>query len=369
MTTTEQAFDARVRQLTSALRVLVDGAPPVLEGWLQQLKEVLGLDQVGAYGVQLEPTGFALDGAFSHGFSLPHTQVVAEMNALLRAVPRWAFFNPARPEPVQRNRVVRMGAFAEDWASLSRSPSLLRSRFGMNDAARETLAASAERSAETCGRIGVEGQSLLRTLVCEGDTLLSWVGGFRAEPFTQAESRLLAAVLPALQRRLSTERLLGSSKVTSLALAAALEEISRPAYVVTARGGVAATNALGRAALERSPEGVRRALAEALPQGERCERFRVTSLQGPGLPPHALLVEMGGPDASGLAAVAARRWGLTDREREVLIQVAHGRANKTISVELGCSDKTVELHVTRLLRKTGVESRSALIAKMWQQHG
>jgi DNA-binding CsgD family transcriptional regulator len=358
-----------VRQLTDALRVLVDGAPPVLEGWLGQLKEVLGLEQVAGYGVQIEPTGFALDGAFSQGFPRTHAQLLGEMNGLLRAAPRWGFFNPARPEPLQRNRAVRMGAFAAEWASVSRSPSLLRSRYGMNDVARHALADSVERSAETYARMGVGGQSILRALICEGDVLLSWIGGLRAEPFTQADSRLLAAVIPALMRRLSTERLLGTSRVTSLALAAALEEISRPAYVVTAKGGVAATNALGRAALGRSPEGVRRALVEALQAGEKSERFRVTSLLGPGLPMHALLVEAGGPDASGLAAVAARRWGLTEREREVLVQIAHGRANKTISVELGCSDKTVELHVTRLLRKTEVDSRSALIAKMWQQHG
>lgn len=369
MATREKSLDEQARSLIEPLRILVDGGPPVLEGWLKELTQWLRLERAASYGVQLGPEGFSLEGALGVGFPLGNAHLVAEMNALLKSTSRWGFFNPARPEPTQRNRAVRTGALEEDWKGLSQTPRLLRSRFGMDQAAQDALAASVGRTVETFRRIGLAGQHQLRTLVCEGDTLLSWVGGFRREPFTQAEARLLNAVTPALVRRLSLERLLGTSHVTTLALAAALEEIARPAYLVTAKGRVEAANTLGRAALERSPAGVRKSLSEALAQGERSERYRVTWLEGAGLPRHALLVESGGPDAGGLAAVAARRWGLTEREREVLVQIAHGRANKAISVALGCSDKTVELHVTRLLRKTEVDSRSALIAKLWRQQG
>jgi NarL family two-component system response regulator LiaR len=55
---------------------------------------------------------------------------------------------------------------------------------------------------------------------------------------------------------------------------------------------------------------------------------------------------------------------LTRREREVLEQIAHGRSNKRIALELGISEKTVKAHVGHLLSKLGVADRTqaALLA-------
>jgi NarL family two-component system response regulator LiaR len=55
---------------------------------------------------------------------------------------------------------------------------------------------------------------------------------------------------------------------------------------------------------------------------------------------------------------------LTPREREVLGLVAEGLANKEIAARLGISEKTVKAHVTRVLDKLGVQSRTqaALVA-------
>jgi DNA-binding NarL/FixJ family response regulator len=55
---------------------------------------------------------------------------------------------------------------------------------------------------------------------------------------------------------------------------------------------------------------------------------------------------------------------LTRREQEVLEQLAHGRSNKRIALELGISEKTVKAHVGRLLAKLGVADRTqaALLA-------
>ena len=55
---------------------------------------------------------------------------------------------------------------------------------------------------------------------------------------------------------------------------------------------------------------------------------------------------------------------LTPREREVLGHVAEGRANKEIAARMGISEKTVKAHVTRVLEKLGVQSRTqaALVA-------
>ncbi len=56
------------------------------------------------------------------------------------------------------------------------------------------------------------------------------------------------------------------------------------------------------------------------------------------------------------------RWErLTEREREVLLLIAAGRSNKGIAHEMGISEKTVEYHVTNILGKLGVSSRTEAI--------
>lgn len=64
-------------------------------------------------------------------------------------------------------------------------------------------------------------------------------------------------------------------------------------------------------------------------------------------------------------AIAA--WQLTPRQAEVLARVVAGLANKEIASELDCADNTIELHVTRLLRKAEVTSRTQLIARFWSE--
>jgi two-component system, NarL family, response regulator LiaR len=50
--------------------------------------------------------------------------------------------------------------------------------------------------------------------------------------------------------------------------------------------------------------------------------------------------------------------GLTERETEVLRLVARGRANKEIARDLGIAEKTVKTHVSSILGKLGVQSRT-----------
>jgi DNA-binding CsgD family transcriptional regulator len=54
---------------------------------------------------------------------------------------------------------------------------------------------------------------------------------------------------------------------------------------------------------------------------------------------------------------------LTAREQEVLGLLREGLANKEIADTLGCAVRTVEFHVSNLLRKVGASSRLELVAR------
>src|SRR5216683_1622051 len=49
---------------------------------------------------------------------------------------------------------------------------------------------------------------------------------------------------------------------------------------------------------------------------------------------------------------------LSEREREVLLRLAHGSANKQIARDLSIAEKTVKTHVSSILGKLGVQSRT-----------
>ena len=65
--------------------------------------------------------------------------------------------------------------------------------------------------------------------------------------------------------------------------------------------------------------------------------------------------------AAKRAAIAAQVAQLTPREREVMSLVVAGKANKVIASELGLSQKTVEVHRARVMRKMHAESVAQLV--------
>ena len=61
------------------------------------------------------------------------------------------------------------------------------------------------------------------------------------------------------------------------------------------------------------------------------------------------------------ADVKRRLDSLTPREREVMALVVDGRANKVIAVDLGLSERTVEIHRANVMEKMGARSVAHLV--------
>jgi len=69
------------------------------------------------------------------------------------------------------------------------------------------------------------------------------------------------------------------------------------------------------------------------------------------------------------AALAERIERLTPREREVMELVVAGKANKVVAIELDISERTVELHRGRIMRKMKARSLPELMQMVFEAQG
>ena len=151
-------------------------------------------------------------------------------------------------------------------------------------------------------------------------------------------------------------------RISPAVLSAALEAIQSPAFVVRGRVDVIQANARGRALLDSDRERVTRALSGGAAELGRFPVEHVPDVEVVVLP------DLDG-DARARLVTITRRWGLTPRQSSVLALVAQGESNRTVAARLGCSEKTVELHVSALLAKTRCASRAQLVAAFWTVAG
>ena len=142
-----------------------------------------------------------------------------------------------------------------------------------------------------------------------------------------------------------------------------LDALAEPAFLIDARGHLQHANREGVAWLERDRREVMERLARVA--GGDTAGLRVTPLAGGG-PAHLLVIaERVGDEHPRKVERFCERHRFTPREKQVLALVTRGEPNRRIANELCCSEKTVELHVTHLLRKCTVTSRTELVAAFW----
>jgi DNA-binding NarL/FixJ family response regulator len=90
-----------------------------------------------------------------------------------------------------------------------------------------------------------------------------------------------------------------------------------------------------------------------------CEAVRAVAagdtLLAPPIARRLVESQLGG--AGVRTALKTRFDTLTQRERDIVRRLAHGRSNAALAEELALSEATVKTHVTRLLSKLGARSR------------
>jgi DNA-binding CsgD family transcriptional regulator len=340
-----RASPAQIAEIERRLAVLDLDDGPALPWLVHSLSEVLGSPTAIAYGCSDDGERVHCD--FVHA-SWP---VAERMLPLLDGVlakhgATGPGYDPRRPEPRQRNRAL----FLEETIG------------GTRAAGKEVLANAPTREALTIA--GIWGQDQLRALVCDGPSLLAWLGAFSPDDFDEAQRRTFDALLPAIQRRLSVERRLAIAEWALPALDAALEDAGTPSAIVRADGRLVHANTAARAARERDRRDFAAKLDDSL--HGRSDAFRLVPLACRGLPEHYLAIATPSREeaVSARCARAAATWSLTPRQRDVLEQMVLGLPNKTIAAVLAMSERTVEVHVGSILTKAQQESRAAVIARV-----
>ncbi|HEX8706582.1 MAG TPA: LuxR C-terminal-related transcriptional regulator [Myxococcaceae bacterium] len=366
MKSTERTLIADLQGVIDTLKPGVDVLPQLMG----LLREGLGAERMVAYGVDVAPEHYQASFCHASGFPQPEGALLETLNGFLRQQPNpWGYYDPAKPPAAQRNQALhfRPHAEVETGAPLYDAREEAWGRLGIAPEEQARVRERVSTGALTLYRqLGMEQMFQLRALVCEDQALLAWVGALRSEPFTPHEQKLLQDLMTPLRRRLQLDLRLREAGLLGTALEAALEALGQPAYVTTATGRVVHANRVGRARTARSArhleESVRRHVS-----GEASPETTITALRVPGLATHYLVVDRN-VDARNDARVRvlAERWGLTARECDVLENIIQGASNKAIAARLGCAERTVEVHVTHVLSKSQVESRSALIAKFFQ---
>lgn len=336
----QRGADSKVRELVTDLSTLDEGHAPALSWLTPRLRELLDAEPGASYGLSVDGAHARLD--FIH-LDRGAPQMADEFARYLSGAPvRFAYYDPVSPEPAQRNRAMRLAEVEQ----LERKP----------------VPASFRQLLVRCDLSARVDQ--LRLLVCDGPTLLAWVGGFRDGAFTAAEAQLLQAIAPALRRRLILERQLADGAAASLGLAAALEAVAAPAFLLNPRGLLAHANAAGRAELDRDRSAVLAAVSARAPS--EGGPYAVTRFVVPGQGEFRLAVRKAAPaDLQPRVQAAAQRWKLTGRQAEVLGLLARGLSNRSIAANLHCAERTAELHVSAILFKAEAQNRAQLVARLW----
>ena len=158
---------------------------------------------------------------------------------------------------------------------------------------------------------------------------------------------------------------------TPSALRATLDALGRAAMVVDGAGELIEANAAARALVGANGDSLLEELGACAASGDEHERWTFQAV-GAGEGRRAFLLTARSPVVVARASsvpvsveAAANHWRLTARQHEILNRVVEGKPNRAIAEMLGIAERTVEAHLTAVFVKAHVESRAALIGRVF----
>ncbi len=225
----------------------------------------------------------------------------------------------------------------------------------------ELSPASRGRARELLRGLGIAGYDVMRVVVCDGSAFLAWVGVMRRTEFTEQELLAFQQVVPQLRAHLALAQRLRHAELFEAGFAIVLEALAEPAFLLRRDGRLVASNrAAGELGL--APAELREQLGRAL--SDQAAEWSARPVGSGPEPGGYLVVRRCGGLSSRAIATAGRRWTLTRAETRVLERLAQGCSNKEIARALCCSVRTVEIHVSAILRKGSCENRAAVVAEL-----
>jgi DNA-binding CsgD family transcriptional regulator len=144
-----------------------------------------------------------------------------------------------------------------------------------------------------------------------------------------------------------------------------LESLRRPAVVLDATGRVILQNDAATQRVRANPDAMRIFRDETgrpWAAGAFVLNAHASQLGGCSI----LVWEPTRVSSADVAINCAQRWNLTKRQAQVLSLLVEGKCNKAIAEALRCAVRTVELHVSAVLEKSGCDARTRLVACAWQ---
>jgi DNA-binding CsgD family transcriptional regulator len=301
---------------------------------LPRVRELLATEIVCVYSVAENGTAWQLSRYHAQGFPASFQRRFGEF--LASGPRRFGVYDAGRPEPTQRNRVI--------------DSTQLAARTGQPIALQHVFEP-----------VGLAQHGHLRVLLCEGASLLGWFGTLSRERFQPRHRSMLRALAAPMQRRLLAERRFARGELAAVAMDALLDAVAAPAFILDTRAGIRELNAPARRLLDADGDAIRTALADAVAGRPTVRRVQLTRLQARGIADHWLAV-VDVDRVEACVGAASQRFGLTQREAEVLLWVVRGASNQRIAAELACSERNVEAHLARMFTKADVASRTALVA-------
>ncbi|MFT3692438.1 MAG: LuxR C-terminal-related transcriptional regulator [Kofleriaceae bacterium] len=330
-----------LREIEAELETVRFDAPSSIKTVLPAVRELLDVEIAALYCPVEDASGYTLE-----RFDITEHTLTKRIDRLVReffmsAPPRYAWYDASRPEPAQRNKVIdapiEMGP--EQFQALPLYQSVIEPA-------------------------GLHEHHQPRILICDGDSLLAWIGAFDRDAFDARKNALLDALAPSFRRRLRFERDAALATASRAVLTRVLDQIGAATLVVDPRGRIIEANAAGRGLFDQPAtrrEVINDHLLASLAGGPSpFELVRITDTGAPAM----FLAILRTADTRVASALnrAAQRWNLTKRQSEVLELVVRGTGTATIAGELRITTRAVELHITKLFERAQVESRAALVA-------